>query len=293
LGSISSCIIFSAPLFCGVTLSKEERMSFENFFQKNEDEMDFIPIIPLNEGDSESMDGIEVPAEISLLPLRNTVLFPGVVLPITVGRDKSIKAVNDAYKTDKLIGVIAQKDSNVEDPEIKDLESVGTIAKIIKVIKMPDGGTTVIIQGKSRFFIESIVSDDPYFRAKIKSLVEEEAPRDPDFEAYVSNIKELAADIIQLSPNIPSEAAIILRNIESPSFLIHFVSGNLNTDIKDKQKLLMLNNIRERADLLMQLLQKELQFAELKNKVTNKTKTEIDKQQREYFLQQKLKSIKE
>lgn len=272
---------------------KKEKMSFEIFFQRSEDEMDFIPIIPLNESDSESMDGIKVPGEISLLPLRNTVLFPGVVLPITVGRDKSIKAVNDAYKTDKLIGVIAQKDSEIEDPEKKDLENVGTIAKIVKLIKMPDGGTTVIIQGKSRFSIEAIISEDPYFKARIHSLVEEEPPKDADFEAYVASIKEMAAEIIQLSPNIPSEAAIILRNIESPSFLIHFVSGNLNTDIKDKQKLLELNNIRGRADLLMQLLQKELQFAELKNKVTNKTKTEIDKQQREYFLQQQLKSIKE
>lgn len=268
-------------------------MSFEIFFQKNKDEMDFIPIIPLNESESESMDGIEVPDEISLLPLRNTVLFPGVVLPITVGRDKSIRAVNDAYKTDKLIGVIAQKDSNIEDPETKDLENVGTIAKIIKLIKMPDGGTTVIIQGKSRFCIDSIVSEDPYFRAKIKALIDEEPPKDGDFEAYVANIKEMATEIIQLSPNIPSEASIILRNIESPSFLIHFVSGNLNTEIRDKQRLLELNNIRERANLLMQLLQKELQFAELKNKVTNKTKTEIDKQQRDYFLQQQLKSIKE
>ena len=268
-------------------------MSFEIFLQKNKDEMDFIPIIPLNESEGDSLDGIEIPDEISLLPLRNTVLFPGVVLPITVGRDKSIKAVNDAYKADKLIGVLAQKDSNIEDPETMDLEHVGTIAKIIKLIKMPDGGTTVIIQGKSRFSVESIVSDDPYFRAKIKALIDEEPPKDSDFEAYVANIKEMAAEIIQLSPNIPSEASIILRNIESPSFLIHFVSGNLNTEIKDKQRLLELNNIRERANLLMQLLQKELQFAELKNKVTNKTKTEIDKQQREYFLQQQLKSIKE
>ena len=268
-------------------------MSFNQFFQRTEEEMDFIPIIPLNEGESENTDSIEVPDEISLLPLRNTVLFPGVVLPITVGRDKSIKAVNDAYKADKLIGVIAQKDSGIEDPEKTDLEDVGTVAKIIKLIKMPDGGTTVIIQGKSRFLIESINSEDPYFRARIKSLIDEDSPKDPDFEAYVANIKDMAAEIIQLSPNIPSEASIILRNIESPSFLIHFVSGNLNTDIKDKQRLLELNNIRERADLLMQLLQKELQFAELKNKVTNKTKTEIDKQQREYFLQQQLKSIKE
>jgi ATP-dependent Lon protease len=268
-------------------------MSFENFFQKAEDEMDFMPIIPLNESEGESMEGIEVPAEISLLPLRNTVLFPGVVLPITVGRDKSIRAVNDAYRSDKLIGVVAQKDSSIEDPEKKDLEAVGTVAKIVKLIKMPDGGTTVIIQGKTRFAIDAILGDDPYFRAKIHALVDDELPVDPDFAAYVSNIKDLASDIIQLSPNIPSEASIILRNIESPSFLIHFVSSNLNTEIKEKQRLLEMNDIRERADCLMQLLQKELQFAELKNKVTNKTKTEIDKQQREYFLQQQLKSIKE
>jgi ATP-dependent Lon protease len=268
-------------------------MDLEKFLLRSEDEMDFLPIIPLNESDQEDANGIEVPPEIALLPLRNTVLFPGVVLPITVGRDKSIKAVNDAYRTDKLIGVIAQKDSNIEDPAIKDLEDIGTVAKIVKLIKMPDGGTTIIIQGKSRFLIESVFSDEPYFKAKIKKLDEEESPKDEDFNAYVANIKDLAADIVQLSPNIPTEASIILRNIENPSFLIHFVSSNLNTDIKDKQRLLELNHIRERADLLMQLLQKELQFVELKNKVTSKTRTEIDKQQREYFLQQQLKSIKD
>src|SRR5688572_6064754 len=269
-------------------------MSFEKFLlQSHEDEMDFLPIIPLNESEQEDLNGIEVPAEIALLPLRNTVLFPGVVLPITVGRDKSIKAVNDAYKSDKLIGVVAQKDSIVEDPGVQDLENIGTVAKIVKLIKMPDGGTTIIIQGKNRFLIEDIFEEDPYFRAKIKKLEEEESPKDADFDAYVSNIKDLATEIIQLSPNIPTEASIILRNIENPAFLIHFVSSNLNTDIKDKQRLLELNHIRDRADLLMQLLQKELQFAELKNKVTTKTRTELDKQQREYFLQQQLKSIKE
>lgn len=268
-------------------------MKTNNFLLRPEDDMDFLPIIPLNEGDQEDLNGIEVPDELALLPLRNTVLFPGVVLPITVGRDKSIKAVNDAYKGDKLVGVVAQKDSNVEDPGVNDLEQTGTVAKIVKMIKMPDGGTTIIIQGKSRFRINAITSEDPYFRAKIDKLEEEEAPKDENFLAYVANIKDLAADIVQLSPNIPAEASIILRNIESPAFLIHFVSSNLNTEIKEKQKLLELNNIRERADLLMQLLQKELQFAELKNKVTNKTRTELDKQQREYFLQQQLKSIKE
>jgi ATP-dependent Lon protease len=264
-----------------------------NFNQKSEEEMDFIPIIPLNETDAEANEKIDIPGEICLLPLRNTVLFPGVVLPITVGRDKSIKAVADAYKLNKLIGVVAQKDSTIEDPAAKDLEHIGTIAKIVKQIKMPDGGTTIIIQGKSRFSIEAIISEEPYFKATIGVISEGEAPADPDFEAYVSNIKDLATEIIQLSPNIPSEASVILRNIENPSFLIHFVSSNLTIDIRDKQRLLEMDNIRERADLLMQFLQKELQFAELKNKVTNKTRAEIDKQQREYFLQQQLKSIKE
>jgi ATP-dependent Lon protease len=260
---------------------------------KPEEGMDFLPIIPLNEHEADSNDILDIPSEIALLPLRNTVLFPGVVLPITVGRDKSIKAVNEAYKGNKIIGVVAQKDSSVEHPSSKDLEAIGTVAKIVKQIKMPDGGTTIIIQGKSRFSIQGVISEDPYFKAKIEVLSDEEVVPEPDFDAYVSNIKDLASEIIQLSPSIPSEASVILRNIENPSFLIHFVSSNLTIDIKEKQRLLEMNNIRERADLLMQLLQKELQFAELKNKVTNKTRTEIDKQQREYFLQQQLKSIKE
>lgn len=263
------------------------------FLLRAEEEMDFLPIIPLNESEQDDLNGIEIPDELALLPLRNTVLFPGVVLPITVGRDKSIKAVQEAYKGDKLIGVVAQKDSSVEDPTVLDLEDIGTVAKVVKLIKMPDGGTTIIIQGKSRFKIDSILFDDPYFKAKIIRLEEDESPAEADFDAYVSNIKELATEIVKLSPNIPTEAAIILKNIENPSFLIHFVSSNLNTDIREKQELLKLNRIRERADLLMKLLQKELQFAELKNKVTTKTRTELDKQQREYFLQQQLKSIKE
>ncbi|RYY62857.1 MAG: endopeptidase La [Chitinophagaceae bacterium] len=268
-------------------------MSFDKMILSAEDEMDFLPIIPLNETDSDDNGGIEIPAEIALLPLRNTVLFPGVVLPITVGRDKSIKAVNDAYKADKLIGVVSQKDSSVEDPGVNDLESIGTVARIVKQIKMPDGGTTIIIQGKNRIAIDAIVSENPYFKAKISKIEEEEPPTDSDFEVYVATIKDLAAEIIQLSPNIPTEASIILKNIENPAFLIHFVSSNLNSDIREKQRLLEINSIRERADILMQLLQKELQFAELKNKVANKTRTELDKQQREYFLQQQLKSIKE
>jgi ATP-dependent Lon protease len=258
----------------------------------SEDEMEFMPIIPLHE-DNDENDELVMPAELPLLLLRNTVLFPGVVIPITVGRDKSIKAVNDAYKADKLIGVVSQKDSKVEEPSVKDIAEIGTIAKIIKLIKMPDGGTTVIIQGKKRFKIDSITSEDPYFKATISVLVDEEIKDDPDFDAMVSSIKELSGQIIQLSPNLPSEANIILRNIENPAFLIHFVSSNLNSDIVEKQKLLEINNVKSRAEVLMNLLQTELQYAELKNKVTNKTRAELDKQQKDYFLQQQLNAIKE
>jgi len=255
--------------------------------------MDFIPIIPLNESEEEGNTILEISDELPILPLRNTVLFPGVVLPITVGRDKSIKAVQEAYRADKLIGVLAQRDASVEDPGVTDLENIGTIAKIVKLIKMPDGGTTVIIQGKRRFRLKQIVAEEPYFKASVEQLLEEEFPVDEDFKAYVANIKEMATQIISLSPNIPAEASIILKNIENPAFLIHFVSSNLNTELAEKQRILSLKNIRERADVLMQLLQRELQFAELKNKVTSKTRAELDKQQREYFLQQQMKSIKE
>jgi len=262
------------------------------FLNGPEDEVEFMPMIPMNE-ENDASDEQPIPAELPLLPLRNTVLFPGVVIPITVGRDKSIKAVNDAYKTDKLIGVVSQKDSLVEEPAIKDLVNIGTIAKILKLIKMPDGGTTVIIQGKKRFQIDKITSDDPYFKAKITVLIDDDLKNDNDFEAMVSSIKELAGQIIQLSPNMPSEATIILKNIENPSFLIHFVSSNLNSNIVEKQKLLEIQNIKARAEVLLNLLQTELQYAELKNKVTNKTRAELDKQQKDYFLQQQLKAIKE
>jgi ATP-dependent Lon protease len=269
-------------------------MNQKNLYLRTPDEdVDFLPIIPLNESEAESDEDLSKIESLALLPLRNTVLFPGVVLPITVGRDKSIQAVNEAYKANRLIGVVAQKDSNVEDPTVNDLEDIGTIAKIVKLIKMPDGGTTVIIQGMKRFKITSIVSEEPFFKATIEVLQEEATPQDDNFQAQAGSIKDLASQIIQLSPNIPSEAAIILKNIENPSFLIHFVSNNLNADIVEKQKLLETQNIKERADLLLGLLQKELQFAELKNQVTNKTRTELDKQQREYFLHQQMKSIKE
>jgi ATP-dependent Lon protease len=263
-----------------------------NFLQQ-EDDMDFMPIIPLNDNEGGNADDLVVPAELPLLPLRNTVLFPGVVIPITVGRDKSIKAIAESYKTDKLVGVLAQKDSSVEDPGIVDLVSIGTVAKIVKLIKMPDGGTTAILQGKRRFSLLRVKSEDPYFIGEVKAIDEEVIMDDPSFDASVSSIKDLASQIIQLSPNIPTEASIILKNIEQPSFLIHFVGSNLNCELSEKQELLELSDMRLRAEKLLGLLQKELQFVELKNKVTTKTKTELDKQQRDYFLQQQLKSIRE
>ncbi len=263
-----------------------------NYLQQ-EDEMDFMPIIALNENDGEGADETPIPAELPLLPLRNTVLFPGVVIPITVGRDKSIKAIAESYKTDKLVGVLSQKDSLVEDPGVGDLVQVGTVAKIIKLIKMPDGGTTAILQGKKRFSLIKVTSEDPYFKGEVRVLTEELISDDQSFDATVASIKDLAGQIIQLSPNIPTEASIILRNIESTSFLIHFVGSNLNCELSEKQLLLETNDMRKRAEMLLNLLQKELQFVELKNKVTTKTKTELDKQQRDYFLQQQLKSIKE
>jgi ATP-dependent Lon protease len=263
-----------------------------NFLQQ-EDDMDFMPIIPLNDNEGGNADQMIVPAELPLLPLRNTVLFPGVVIPITVGRDKSIKAIAESYKTDKLVGVLAQKDSTVEDPGITDLVSIGTVAKIIKLIKMPDGGTTAILQGKRRFKLLKVTAEEPYFIGEVEAIEEEVIKDDASFEASVSSIKDLAAQIIQLSPNLPTEASIILKNIEQPSFLIHFVGSNLNCELAEKQQLLEMSDLRGRAEKLLGLLQKELQFVELKNKVTTKTKTELDKQQRDYFLQQQLKSIKE
>lgn len=265
-----------------------------NFLFRAEDDNEFIPLFSFNEQDMEGDKDMVVDDIIPILPLRNTVLFPGVVIPITVGRDKSIQAVKAAYNKDKLIGVVSQKDGNIEDPTPADLCSIGTVAKIIKMIKMQDGGTTIIIQGKKRFQLLEMKEEDPFFKASIKVLVEEKVGKeDQNFQAYLSNIKDLATQIIQLSPSFPSEAAMILKNIENPLFLINFVSSNLNVEIANKQGLLEENKISLKAEKLIQYLQQELQFVELKNKVANKTRTEIDKQQRDYFLQQQLKSIKD
>ena len=268
-------------------------MSQNNFFSSREEESDFMPIIPFSDEDFELDNSLVVPEVLPILPLRNTVLFPGVVLPITVGRDKSIQAVNDAYKGEKLIGVVAQKDAAIEEPVAEDLCTIGTVAKIVKLIKMPDGGTTIIIQGKKRFALGEMVPGVEYFKGAIQILPDQPIPDSEEFKAQVSTIKDLATQIIQLSPNIPTEAGIVLKNIENPTFLVNFVSSNLNSELQEKQHLLEMDQVQERTVQLIKILQKELQFAELKDKVTNKTRTEIDKQQRDYFLQQQLKSIKD
>ena len=266
----------------------------KTFLFKGEEDNEFIPLFSFNEQSEENEPEMVIDSLLPILPLRNTVLFPGVVIPITVGRDKSIQAVKASYNKDKLIGVVSQKDGNIEDPTPADLCQIGTVAKIIKMIKMQDGGTTIIIQGKKRFELLEMKEEDPFFKASVKVLVEDKVDKEnQNFQAYLSNIKDLATQIIQLSPNFPSEAAMILKNIESPLFLINFVSSNLSVDVNDKQALLEQHNIKLRAEKLIQFLQQELQFVELKNKVANKTRTEIDKQQRDYFLQQQLKSIKD
>jgi ATP-dependent Lon protease len=253
---------------------------------------ELIPLLSSEE--EEQMNNEQTPETLPILPLRNTVLFPGVVIPITVGRDKSIKLINDAYSTDRVIGVVAQKNDKVEDPSPSDLHEIGTIAHILKMLKMPDGSTTVIIQGKKRFKLHQIIQTDPYIKANVLSFEELRPPKgDKEFEAIVSSLKDLAIQIITLSPNIPTEASIAIKNIESAPFLINFISSNMNASMQEKQKMLEVANLRERATMLLELLTKELQLLELKNEIQSKVKHDIDRQQREYFLHQQMKTIQD
>lgn len=258
----------------------------------SDDEPELIPL--LTNEDEEQMNNEQLPELVSVLPLRNTVLFPGVVIPITVGRDKSIKLIKDAYAKDRIIGVVSQKDVSVEDPKFNDLNSIGTIAQILRMLRMPDGNTTVIIQGKRRFKIAEIVQDEPYLKAQITAFSDTSTEtRDQEFNAIVDSLKDISMQIIQQSPNIPTEASFAIRNIESPSFLINFISSNMNADVEKKQQLLEMNDLKERATRVLEHLTKELQMLELKNQIQSKVKVDLDKQQREYFLNQQLKTIQE
>ena len=271
-----------------------EHTPFENFRFSNmiDDDSEFIPL--LSSEDEEQMNTEEIPNEVSILPLRNTVLFPGVVIPITVGRDKSIKLIKDAYKSDKIIGVVSQKDVAIEDPNFEDLNKVGTIAFIIKMLRMPDGNTTVIIQGKKRFELQELTQAEPYIKARVKPFEETRPEKnDKEFAAMISSLKDISLQIIQQSPNIPSEAAFAIKNIESPSFLINFISSNMNAEMADKQQMLEVANLKSRAELVLKNLSNELQLQELKNQIQSKVKIDIDQQQREYFLNQQLKTIQE
>lgn len=271
-------------------------MSFDPFDFNNalpiiNEESEFFPL--MSSEDEEEMNNEQTPEILPILPLRNTVLFPGVVIPITVGRDKSIKLIKDANKGNKIIGVVAQKDTSAEDPNYDQLNRVGTMALIIKVLQMPDGNTTVIIQGKKRFLLKEQVQTEPYIKASIEPFREIKATENKEFKAMVSSVKDMAMNIIQLSPNIPSEASIAIKNIESTSFLVNFISSNMNAAMEVKQHILEVANLHERAQMVLEHLTVDLQMLELKNQIQSKVRVDLDKQQRDYFLNQQLKTIQE
>lgn len=257
-----------------------------------EDSSEFLPIM----GDEKELlnDNLQIPDTLPILPLRNTVLFPGVIIPINIGRAKSLKLIKDAYKQSALIGVIAQKDTNTENPGISDLYSIGTVASILKILEMPDGTTTAIIQGKKRFFLEDILYDEPYHVGKIIIKKEEGMPEnDPEYNAIAESLKEMATKIVKYSSHIPNEAGFALKNIESMLFLINFISSNTDVDYQNKQELLEIDSLKQRAIKLLEILSKQVSLLELKNDIQKKVKMDIDKQQREYFLHQQMKTIQD
>lgn len=265
-----------------------DKLSLHDF----DTEADLIPL--LTPEDEEEMANEQLPNSLPILPLRNTVLFPGVVIPITAGRDKSIKLINDANAAGKVIGVVAQKDENIEDPKRDDIHQIGTVAQILRVLKMPDGNVTVILQGKKRFQISKVISEEPYINALVKEVPEKRpGSTDTEFGAIIESIREMAIRIIKESPNIPTEATFAIKNIESQSFLINFVSSNMNLEVNEKQDLLMMNVLKERALATLRYMNTELQKLELRNDIQSKVRVDLDQQQREYFLHQQMKTIQE
>ncbi len=260
--------------------------------QDIEADAELIPL--MTSEDEEALQNEALPNSLPILPLRNTVLFPGVVIPITAGRDKSIQLIKDANAGDKVIGVVAQKEDKVENPTGKDIHNLGTVAQILRVLKMPDGNTTVIIQGKKRFKINEILTEDPYLKATIAEVPETTIDlQGKEFQAVIDSVKELALQIIQENPNIPSEASFAIKNIQSPSFLINFVSSNLNLPVHEKQEILKLESLHERALICLKHMNNEYQKLALKNDIQSRVRTDLDQQQREYYLHQQLKTIQE
>jgi len=253
-------------------------------------EGEIIPII--SDGDDSDLEDIEVPEAIPILSLRNTVLFPGVVLPISIARPRSIQLIKEAYRTDKMVGTVAQKDPELENPAFRDLHSIGTIGQIVKLLEMPDGSTTAIIQGRKRMIIGDMISDDPYFLAKVSSIPETKPdPASKDFETIVGSLKDLSLKIIKLNPNISPEASFAIKNIENSVYLINFICSNTDIKIHDKQRLLEVSNIRDRGYMLLEYLVQEIQVLELKSELQLKVKSDLEQQQREFLLHQQMKTI--
>lgn len=275
-------------------MPKQSFKIFNNLSLSNilDEDAELIPL--LTSEDEERMNAEAMPEVLPILPLRNTVLFPGVVIPITVGRDKSIRLIKEAHAGSRMIGVVSQKDGSVEDPEPKDLNRTGTVARIMRMFRMPDGNTTVIIQGQKRFDLIDVFQKEPYMKATISSF-EEVKPHseDGEFKALVSSLKDLALQIIKESPNIPSEASFALNNIESDSFLVNFVSSNMNVVVEEKQRMLEQSDLKARTRQALEFLSEEFQMLQMKNEIQTKVKFDMDEQQREYFLNQQLKTIQE
>ncbi|WP_166384616.1 MULTISPECIES: endopeptidase La [unclassified Polaribacter] len=275
-------------------MSKPKIMHLDNMSlhsMLNEDS-ELIPL--MTPEDEEIINKESVPEVLSILPLRNTVLFPGVVIPITAGRDASIQLIKDANKGDKVIGVVAQRNEDEEEPTLKDIHTTGVVAQILRVLKMPDGNTTVIIQGKKRFEIDAIIQDKPYLKATVKEALEDRSVDDEkEFEAIIESIKEQALEVIKENPMLPSEASFAIKNIKSDSFLVNFISSNMDLSVAQKQVILEKDNLKERALLALKNLNKELQKLKLRNDIQSKTREDLDQQQREYYLNQQLKTIQD
>lgn len=267
---------------------------FENWIMttQSDDEPEFVPLFSLEE-DDEAKQGEVFPDTMPILPLKNTVLFPGIVTPITIGRDKSIRAVQKAYEDNRLVGVLSQKDVKIESPTARDLYRVGTIARILKLLKMPDGSTTAILQGRKRFQLEDMVTEDPYMIGEISTLEYEQPKNKLEFKAMLSSIRDAAKQIIELSPQIPSEAVVMLKNISNDNFLLNFIASNLGIKIEEKQRILEISNLKEKSNRILEHMDSELQLLELKDQIEAKVRNDIEKQQRDYFLSQQLKTIQE
>ena len=251
---------------------------------------DIIPIIA--DGDEGELEDVEVPEVLPILSLRNTVLFPGVVLPISIGRPKSIQLIKDAYRNDRIVGTVAQKDPDLENPDFSDLHTIGTIGQIVKLLEMPDGSTTAIIQGRKRMALSELMSNDPYFISKVITLPESKPEvLNKDFEAIVGSLRDLSLKIIKINPNISPEASFAIKNIENNTYLINFICSNTDIKVQDKQKLLEVNNLRDRGFALLEFLVQEIQVLELKNELQSKVKSDLDQQQREFLLHQQMKTI--